>query len=414
MNGSSGGKGYIRLPTSEESDPKDKIAAHFEKLQNTEESHVRLVEPRDPNLTHLVSPNISGSAKRSSSENDSESECETLKKVGSGEFESDQFSCAERLQIIATLPHLVALVALILLIGYAAAGIRAEDARQLKTEDLEKRFAFVYLVTPNVTEIKSLGLSLQSLGKYFKSKLNYQIVIVHEDIPPLVQGRLQSLSEAPLRFREFRLDGPREFNLSKDNTDSANRTEWGHRNAVRFWFHTAVLAIATKSGILADLDYIARLDSESVFTANIGRDIIREFVLSGAQYGYQSIGKDCGENRTYRLQELAESYVELNGISPRSMNLWASFIRTKSGICLPKFENHFEMINMRFFRSHSGIQDWIRVVDANGGIYRHGWEDATLRYITVALYAAPEKLVRYGVDLIPYKFQKRIVNGRNK
>lgn len=317
----------------------------------------------------------------------------------------------ERIKIVATVPHLVSLVSLIILITYVSIAVRVENARQLRSEDLARRCAFVYLATSNHTDIDNLGFSLQSLNKYFKSDMKYNIVIVHEDIPPIVRGRLQSLSEVPIQFREFQLEGPSTLNLSNEVPTFTKRSTWGYQNMIRFWFYSAMLAEASESAPFTDLDYVVRLDSDSAFTGEISRDFIKDFIFSGAQYGYhQRIGKDCGENITYGLKELAKSYVELNGISPRSSRLWVSLINSTSGHCLPKFENHFEIINMRFFRSHAGIQDWIKVVDTNGGIFRHRWGDAVLRFITVALYAAPEKLIRYKQEAIPYRHPHQMGN----
>lgn len=407
MTNSSLGNEYIRLPSSDESDleaeAEGDAKSTSEKLQNGGNIHVQLPESK-PGPIPPLPPNVVSPARRYSSEDGSEFiSGKTLKDNESVSICGGRSCLSERVQTLVTTPHLIALLAFVLLIAYAAVNVRAENARQLKAEGLERRFAFVYLVTPNVTNIQHLKHSLKSLGKHFTPDSNYRIIVVHEGILPSVQGHLQSLIEAPLTFREYQLRGPRSLNLSKETFDSTDEIKWGYQNAIRFWFYTAVLAMPAKNDVLADLDYIVRLDSDTVLTGEISREIVRDFVLSGAQFGYQSIGKECLKNMTYGLKELAESYVELNGITPRSKNLWESVKMAKSGGCIPKFENHFEVINLRFFRSHSGIQDWIRVVDANGGIYRHGWGDATLRYITVALYAAPEKLIRCGVGAVPFK-----------
>lgn len=322
----------------------------------------------------------------------------------------DVYPFSKRIKIVVTILHLVSLVSIIVLIIYVSIAVRVENARQLRSEDLARRCAFVYLATSNHTDIDNLGFSLQSLNKYFKSDMKYKIVIVHEDIRPVVQGRLQSLSEAPIQFREFQLAGPSNLNLSNEVPTFTKRSTWGYQKMIRFWFYSAILAEASTSAPLTDLDYVVRLDSDSAFTGEINRDFIKDFVFSGAQYGYQGIGKDCGENITFGLKELADSYVGLNGISPRSSRLWTSLMSSTSGYCLPKFENHFEIINMRFFRSHAGIQDWIRVVDGNGGIFRHRWGDAVLRFITVALYAAPEKLIKYDQKAIPYRHPHQMGN----
>lgn len=313
----------------------------------------------------------------------------------------------DRVNLFWSFPHLVALVSFLVLIMYISVAV--ENARQVKTENLARRCAFVYLTSSNQTDIDNIGFSIQSLNKYFRSNMKYKIVIIHEDIPPVVQGRLQSLSEAPIQFREFKLEGPSTLNLSNEVSTFTKRTTWGYQKMIRFWFYSAMLGEPSKSAPFNDLDYIVRLDSDSAFTNNINRDFVKEFVVSGAQYGYQDIGKDCGEGITSGLKELAESFIEINGISPRGTSLWSTLSNTTTN-CLPKFENHFEIINLRYFRSHAGIQDWIKVVDANGGIFRHRWGDAVLRFITVALYAAPENLIKYDKQEVPYRHPHQMGN----
>lgn len=319
-------------------------------------------------------------------------------------------SFGSRFHVFATFPHLAALCALVILIIYAILNVNAEKARHEEAESMQQRCAFVYLANENRSDIENLKFSLKALNKNFKAAKRYEIVIVHENIPPVVQGKLQSISEARLDFRAYTLTQPKELNLSDEVPTFTRRARWSYQNMVRFWFYTAMFAEPTKKGLLSDLDYIVRLDSDSAFTGSIKRDFIREFVVSGAQYGYYRLGQDCRRNMSYGLRELAESYIELNGIKPRSTNLWKKVLETEPGGCIPAFDNHMEVLNMRFFRSHSGIQDWIRLVDSNGGIYKHGWGGAVLRFVTIALYAAPEKLVRYDNESIPYRHPHRMGN----
>lgn len=372
-----------------------------------------------------------------------------------------------RATVLMTIPHAIFLVALIVLASFIIATIRAEQSRQRKTDRLAQRCAFVYLVSVNETNTTNLAKSLFSLNKHFKFDFDYKIVIVHDDMPPVMQGRLQAVSEAPLDFRPIILhhvgtnskDHSWSSSLGHSTTSTTATTNdtsslsdhqssttssslpaapppyknmtmlsaqqqlrWTYMDHVttlngenlqkqhltRFWFYTACLNDPTRMSPLLDFDYIIRLDSDWHFSAPVNRDFLRDFVQSGAQYGYfEKVGKDCTHNSTQPLQQLASSYVELNGITPRSMDLWSQVIKAPSSntapVCLPLFLPHLEVINLRFFRSHSGIQDLLRVVDANGGIYTHAWKDSVLRFITVSLYAAREKITRYDIKVIPYQ-----------
>lgn len=300
----------------------------------------------------------------------------------------------DRMKFFWNLPHFVALFSLLVLVVYISISVKVENARQVRTENLAQRCAFVYLVSSNKSDITNLGHSIQTLNKYSGFRMPYKVVVVHENIPPVVQGRVQALSEAPIHFRQFALDGPSTLNLSNEVSTFYKRSPWGYQKMIRFWFYSAILVDPARSAPLNDLDYIVRMDADTALTSRVSRDIIKDFALFGAQYGYQKISQDCEGNFTVGLRELAESFIEINGITPRSQKLWSLLTNSKKG-CVPKFENHFEVMNVRFFRSHAGIQDWIKVVDANGGIFRHRWGDAALRFITVALYAAPEKVIKF-------------------
>lgn len=313
-----------------------------------------------------------------------------------------------RLSVFVTIPHLIFLVALIVLSVLVVVTVRKESSRQLRADRLAQRCAFVYLAPSNYTNIRNLGSSIQSLNRFFKFDFKYKIIIVHETIPPLLQGRLQAISEAPLIFRQLILQLPNRNSTPLNKTVTVRTQAEARRqslqHSVRFWAYTALLNDPTKAPFFVDIDYVIRLDQDWTFTAPITQDFVKSFVLSGAQYGYlQDARQDCSKNTSISLRQLATSYIELNGIFPRSRDLWSVIADNPKKTCLLYFNNHLELINLRFFRSHSGVQDWVRVVDANGGIFTLGWDDPMLRYITVALYAASEKIMKYDVKSIPYR-----------
>lgn len=337
-----------------------------------------------------------------------------------------------RARLFLTIPHSLFVIALIILISFIAVTIRAETSRQAEADRLAQRCAFMYVVAQNDTNISDLQTSIQSLNRHVKFDVKYKIIIAHEDIPPVVQGRLQAVSETSLHFHQIELKPMRDRSdhvdadvdvTQRDGEDGTNSTHnvtniptasQMKRRATQhinhFWFHTLLLNDAAKtSQPFADIDYVVRMHQGWQFSADIPRDVLKDFVASGAQYGHhEGVGRICGssctsDSRISSLKELVTSYVELNGITPRSMQLWAPVIQFPSQHCLPFFNSYFEILNMRFFRSHSGIQDWIRVVDANGGMFGYGWSDRVLRYLTVALYAAPEKITKLDLASVPLR-----------
>lgn len=305
-----------------------------------------------------------------------------------------------------TFPHLIFFISAAILGVFIVITIRKESYRQLKADKLALRCAFVYLVPSCLINIRNLGSSIQSINRFLAFDFKYKIIIIHEDMPPLSQGRLQAVSEAPLHFRQVVLRPTKTYSNPSNSTDKVQNLLKTQRLAAqhvaRFWVHSALLN-EPKASVFADIDYVVRLDQNWAFTAPISRDFVQDFVLSGAQYGhFQQIGRDCSQDKNMSLRRLATSYIELNGISPKGGDLWRSIGNPKPA-CLPFFNTQLELINLRFFRSHSGVQDWIRVLDANGGIYSKAWGDNILRYITVALFAASDKVVKYDTDLASYK-----------
>lgn len=299
----------------------------------------------------------------------------------------------ERASLCYTLPHLAALVSLLTLSVVVAHRLRLEAHRHKEASLFAERCAFTYLVSVNQTNLSDLGHSLKSFNRHFVP-LPYRILVLHDGLPPVAQGKLQALSEAPLLFRYLQY--------------TVNRTRHqvgiqGPQNRTHFWSYLAL----RQNDYLADIDFLIRLEPNTMFTRKISSDFVLSFVAHGMQYAYPSHHQDCKPNVTQSLKELAVSYVDLNGIQPRNVPFWNTILRPSSNSCMPYFNNHFELINLRFFRTHSGVQDWIRAIETHGGVFHNGWHDGLLRYVTVALYAAPSKTVKYGTDLVPVSPIKR-------
>ncbi|KAI0563763.1 Glycolipid 2-alpha-mannosyltransferase [Gracilaria domingensis] len=295
----------------------------------------------------------------------------------------------QRLSLCYTLPHLAAFLSILSLCVVISYRLRQESLRQQEAPHLAERCAFAYVAAINRTNLKHLGLSLKSFNRHFHP-LPYKLLILHDGLPPVEQGKLQSLSEAPVLFR------PLQQTLNRTTTHITLETD---PNRTRFWSYLAL----RQNDYLSDIDFLIRLEPRATFASKIKFDFVRSFVANEMQYAYPSLEKECSPNVTKSLRELAASYVELNGIRPRNEQLWSTILKTESNPCMPVFSNHFEVINLRFFRTHSGVQDWIRVVEQHGGVFHNGWYDGLLRYVTVAIYAAPSKTIRYGPERVPFK-----------
>lgn len=302
-------------------------------------------------------------------------------------------SWRERATLCYTFPHLIAFISVLAVFVFVVHRVRFEDSHEKEAAHLAQRCAFAYLVSVNATNLHNLGISIKSLNRYFKP-LPYKLIVLHDGLAPVEQGKLQSLSEAQIIFRS--VSDNLDDNVNRTQTNSSLRIS---QNRARFWNYLALRPVA----YLSDVDYLIRLEDSGVFTKPVTSDFVKLFVSSSSQYAYTSLTNDCSYNATNTLKALASSYVELNGFRARNTPLWNSIQNTRNSTCMPVFATHFEIMNLKFFRSHSGLQDWIRVIEAHGGIFHSGWNDGLLRYIAVALYAAAEKTVKYGTLLVPFE-----------
>ncbi|CAN8072523.1 unnamed protein product [Agarophyton chilense] len=299
-----------------------------------------------------------------------------------------QSTWRQRASLCYTLPHLAAFLSILTLCIVIAFRLREEASDQKEALHLSERCAFAYVASVNHTNFSNLGHSLKSFNLHF-GPLPYKLLILHDGLPPVEQGKLQSLSEAPVIFRPLQ----QTFN----RTITHIKLETKH-NRTRFWSYLAL----RQNEYLSDIDFLVRLEPHAAFTKKAKYDFVRSFVANRMQYGYASLGRECTPNITQSLRELALTYVELNGIRPRNEQLWNAILKANTDPCIPVFSHHFEIINLRFFRTHSGIQDWIRVLETHGRIFHNDWYDGLLRYATVALYAAPTKTVQYSPDRVPF------------
>jgi Glycolipid 2-alpha-mannosyltransferase len=239
--------------------------------------------------------------------------------------------------------------------------------------------AFVYLAASDPNDLQNLIYSLRNLDENYNARARRRVVIVHESITSAEQNELQSYFSGHLEFRQVSLDLPEElyerYNLSSIDPQFTKRGKWSYQNMCRFWWFSA-MAENSKSP-LADVDILIRLDTDSAFSLGpIQRDFVQDFIDAKRRYGYIRIQKECddtaGKELAKSLKQFAVQYVEMNSIRPKSSEFWSRVLRQWHTSCIPSFANHFEIIDLRYWRTHQGMKDWRDVVEKNGGIYTHG------------------------------------------
>lgn len=282
------------------------------------------------------------------------------------------------------------------------------DVRRVSQSKSLLSTAFVYLASSEPKDMRNLAYSLSNLDENYNSKAGHRVVVIHDSISLVTQNKLQNNSTSHLEFRKVSLELPEDlynqYNLSSINPPFSKRGKWSYQNMCRFWF--AGITDDSKKSPFIDIDILIRLDTDSAFSlGELDRDFVADFIGGRRRYGYLRIEKECDkdENDLARsLKQMVTSYVDLNGIRPKSLDLWSQVLRQK-GNCVPSFASHFEIMDLRFWRTHQGIRDWRDVVEKNGGIFTHGWGDGQLRLMAVAMHMGPAELVHIPKSRLFYQ-----------
>lgn len=302
--------------------------------------------------------------------------------------------------------HYVAAFSLIALIGKAVYVSKWDDVRVSESKS-SLSTAFVYLAASGDKDISNLRFSLEHLDKAYNSNAGHRVVILHDSLNSSVQNLVQNDFPTHLEFREVNLELPKElrekYNLSALTPAFSKRGKWNYQNMCRFWFSV----ITGKQSPLSDVDVMVRLDTDSAFSQGlIERDFVADFIGGSRRYGYTKMEKECDvddKGSAQTLKAMLLQYVKINAIVPKSVDLWNKVLQQEKTKCLSKFENSFEILDLKFWRSHPGVQDWRAVVEKNGGIYRNGWGDGQLRYATVAMHVRQEELVQISKRRLMYR-----------
>lgn len=309
--------------------------------------------------------------------------------------------------------HNVSGIAAVVLILFVIAANRQYAGRvEGHKTNASSSIAFVYLASSADRDVANLAYSLESLSTNFNAIAGYRVIIVHDgSMNQSIQTDLQSNFPSHIEFRNTSLLIPTEifeqYNLSSADPPFTKRGKWNYQNMNRWWYKVFV----SEQSPLSDVDVIARMDTDTAFTTPVERDFLADFTLGKKVYAYSRIRKQC--TLVDGLKDMAVEYVEMNSIRPQNNALWSEIVRNKRSPCVPSFANFFEVIDLRFWRTHQGVRGWQEVVDENGGIYRNGWGDGTLRYLTVSMFCREEKVLqlpkmRLGSYEHPHKLAKEM------
>jgi len=242
--------------------------------------------------------------------------------------------------------------------------------------------AVVYYLA-KVDRLNLMSDSLKSLYRSFLFRFDYPVIVFHEaDSRHLIRWKFRKLVNIRLFLQEVQLGIPAHVNASAVRFDIKCLSRIGYRHMC--YFHAKQVY---EQPILVGLEYVWRLDDDSMFPAYIIYDLFAFMQRRRLQYGYVKTHLDSYDC-TAGLWEAVKRYVKLKHIDSRHFDKWTE----------PKiFYNNFEISALSLWMSKH-YQEYINFIDLLGGIYYYRWGDAPVKSIAVTLFL-PENATHLFTDV---------------
>jgi hypothetical protein len=150
--------------------------------------------------------------------------------------------------------------------------------------------------------------------------------------------------------------------------------------------------------IMAGLEYIWRLDDDSVLLGPVKFDVFALMRDRGLSYGYIKIHVDSTDC-TAGLWEAVRTYVKHRKITPTFLDKWTDPMI---------YYNNFEISAMSLWTSPE-YRDFVDYVDHLGGIYFHRWGDAPVKSVAVSIFVQINETFKFSD--IAYKHGHFVTNS---
>ena len=253
------------------------------------------------------------------------------------------------------------------------------------------RGAIVMLIGRRVLRTQRFITFLKGFDEYFNNAFKYPLILFHDsNIDETAQKLLRSWTNSSLYFQPVNFVTPPNVNESQV-TDHCygglRRHTMAYRHMCRFHANTII-----EEPILASdkLEYVLRLDDDSVFHKPINYDMFAVMSSRKLQYGYASITND-DPDCVIGLEDSVLYYFNLTGAHQKFP--WK----------MPQmYYNNFELSDIKLWRS-AEYRHYVNYIDFLGGIYRCRWGDAPIKSIFVSFFV--EKSATHQFSDIGYSHQ---------
>lgn len=260
--------------------------------------------------------------------------------------------------------------------------------------DAERRGpAIVILVANELEDYRKIVTAITSVDENLRDDRRTPLLLFNEgDLPPARQAWLRNLTDRPVHFPTVDFQSfPPGFDPAVRGGWLKRSNRWGYMQMCRFWItgiwdHPVTAAYST---------YL-RMDTDSCFTGPIpaGNDAVLPGLPAGAVYAPHL--EEHFVSKTHRLLEHTQQYLRDTNHTPLHTKMWQTVLAWQTrGTALPSFYNNFEVTRVDFFRQPRVAAYQRHVTERPPhGVFVHRWGDAPVRYLTVALFARPDQLVR--------------------
>jgi len=198
------------------------------------------------------------------------------------------------------------------------------------------------------------------------------------------------ISFATIDFNSF----PDGFDPSKENHDFLvqGRNPWGYYQMIRFW-----TTLVWKQPAIARFDSVMRIDSDSCFKEV--NDYLPNFMYDGLFYHSQYVGVEPAHGVKFieGMYEFAIKWMEetKHPSEPRNMLLWHYLKKVHEyQKTLPIFRTNFEL-SKRSFMMRGDVARFHEALTEKEPfpVLRYRWGDAALRFLLVAIFESPSKVL---------------------
>ena len=203
-------------------------------------------------------------------------------------------------------------------------------------------------------------------------------------------ARLQNCTDRAVTFAEVDFGQyPAGFDAEKEESRWQKRSKWGYNQMIRFfvtglWAHPAIAK--------GKYDLVMRLDADSCWRET-PPGVSYPYLPKHHMYERFENGKD-GTDVCAGLYNFTANYIEKEQLQVADLKRWEDFEREwkEHEKCLGYF-NNFEVTRVDFM-NQAHVRRWHEAVTEMEpfGVYRFRWGDALIRYLTLAMFAAPDMI----------------------